>query len=335
MKILLIKLSALGDVIQTLPSLTLIKENYPQSIVDWVVDERNAEVLTGHPYLRKVVIFSKEIFKNPAKFVSFIRRLREQKYDLAIDYQGLFKSGMVIGLAKAKLKVGFENHRELSPLFYNVRLTAYDPEIHAVRRYLNLTFQAVRLLDPDFSSDIETIPEVVWPSLSPPQNLIEKPYIVFIPSARWETKWWIFDYWERLIELTLSTYPGLRIYITGGPKEETLKNWAKMIENKGEAVKSLVGTLSLKELVRLIKESQLVVTVDTGPMHLASALKIPTVALFGPTSPLRTGPWGGRFKVLKSPLDCSPCFKKKCRHWDCMKAILPEQVFQTMKEFLG
>ncbi|MBZ4681453.1 glycosyltransferase family 9 protein [Thermodesulfobacterium sp.] len=335
MKILLVKLSALGDVVQTLPCLTLIKQQYPLSIIDWVVDERNAEVLRGHPYLRKTIVFSKKDLKNPSKLKAFIRNLREETYDLAIDYQGLFKSGVVIGLAKAKFKVGFENHRELSPIFYNVKLPGYDPEVHAVKRYLNLTQQALQLICPDFGEKVETIPEAVLPGLFPPLDLVEKPYIVFIPSARWKTKWWIFSHWENLIELTLKAYPEIKIYITGGPKEEDLRKWAGLMEKKYREVKSLVGKMRLKELIGLIQKSKLVVTVDTGPMHIASALKVPTVALFGPTSPYRTGPWGGDFKILQSRLKCSPCFKKKCSQWDCMNSILPEEVFQAIKEKLG
>jgi len=336
-KILIVKLSALGDVVQTLPSLSLLKKVFPESKIDWVVDKRNAEILEKHPYLNKILVFSNNTFFSFKNLKKFLKDLRSEEYDVVIDYQGLLKSGIITGLSKAKYKIGFANHREGSPLFYNLKLPPYDKNLHAVKRYLFLTKKAIEILGkPKDLIYFEEIPEPIFSSeiLNKKLKFIKKPYIVFVPSARWETKWWPFSHWEKLIELCKDLAKNFDIFITGSSSEINLKSWAEEMEKKYPYIYSLVGKLSLKELIILIKDSKALVSVDTGPMHIAEALKKPVVALFGPTSPERTGPWAGDFKVIRSSLSCSPCFKKKCKKLKCMFEIKPEEVKNALEELL-
>jgi len=336
-KILIVKLSALGDVVQTLPSLSLLKKVFPKSKIDWVVDKRNAEILEKHPYINKILVFSNNTFFSLKNFKKFLKDLRSEEYDAVIDYQGLLKSGIIIGLSKAKYKIGFANHREGSPIFYNLKLPPYDKNLHAVKRYILLTKKVIEILGKAKELNyFEEIPEPIFSSEILNKNLkfIQRPYIVFVPSARWETKWWPFSNWERLIELCKDLAKKFDIFITGSLLETELKIWAEDMEKKYPYIYSLVGKLSLKELVTLIKDSNALVSVDTGPMHIASALKKPVIALFGPTSPDRTGPWAGDFKIIKSPLSCSPCFKKECKDLRCMFEIKPEEVKNALKGVL-
>jgi heptosyltransferase-1 len=334
-KILIVKLSALGDVVQTLPSLTLLKKSFPDSQIDWVVDKRNAEILEGHPYINKLLIFYKNDLFSFKNLKNFLKELREDEYDAVIDYQGLFKSGIITGFAKAKYKIGFSNHREGSPFFYNVKLPPYDKNLHAVKRYIFLTKKTIEKLGAQVFNN-EDIPKPIFSQeiYNGELNFIKKPYLVFIPSARWETKWWLYSHWERLIELCKELVKDFDIFITGSPSELKLKSWAEEMEKKFSYVYSLVGKLSLKELAILIRRSKAVVSVDTGPMHIASAFEKPTVALFGPTSEKRTGPWAGKFKILRSALPCSPCFKKKCKEWKCMSEIKPEEVKEVLDKLI-
>jgi len=336
-KILIVKLSALGDVVQTLPSLSLLKKIFPESKIDWVVDKRNAEILEKHPYLNKILVFSNNTLFSFKTFKKFLKNLRSEEYDVVIDYQGLLKSGIITGLSKAKYKIGFANHREGSPLFYNLKLPPYDKNIHAVKRYLLLTKKVIEILGKTENlSYFEEIPEPIFSPeiLNRKLGFIKKPYIVFVPSARWETKWWPFSHWEKLIELCKDLAKNFDIFITGSLLETKFKIWAENMEKKYPYIYSLVSKISLKELITLIKDSNALVSVDTGPMHIASAFKKPVIALFGPTSPERTGPWAGDFKVIKSPLFCSPCFKKKCKDLKCMFEIKPEEVKNALEELL-
>lgn len=334
MKILLVKLSALGDVVQTLPSLSYLKYNLPSAEIEWVVDERNAEILEGNPYLNKIWIVSKGFPLTFKKFIDFFKLIRKKSYDLVIDYQGLLKSGIVVGIVKGRFKLGFENHREGSWIFYNKKVPSYDPEMHAVRRYLLLTKFAIEMFQKEVLEDIHDIPDPFLPEKFPEKITLEFPYVVFIPSARWETKIWSFSNWERLAEYFIVFSKSLKVYVIGSGNETNLKVWAEGLERRYPNVKSLVGKLNLKELVYVLRRSLGVISVDTGPMHIASALKVPMVVLFGPTSSLRTGPWGKDYYVIEKKTSCSPCFKKKCRELRCMEEITPEEVWIRFKELL-
>ncbi len=338
MRLLIVKLSALGDIIQTLPSLTLIKTNFPDFQIDWVVDERNVEIIENHPYIDRLLIFSKKILFSIRKFKKFLEELRKCEYEAVIDYQGLLKSGIIVRFSKAKYKIGFSNYKEGSTLFYNILLPPYDLNLHATKRYLFLTKEVLKILNINKSFEISSkIPHSVFSKqiLETRLNFINRPYIVFIPSARWKTKWWPLSYWEALIDESKKIAKDFDILITGSSSELELKKWAKKMDEKYSYIYSLVGKLSLKELASLIKNSCAIVSVDTGPMHIASAFQKPIVALFGPTSPERTGPWDGKFKIIKSSSFCSPCFKKKCKEWKCMKEIKPEEVKKALYELLN
>lgn len=336
MKILIVKLSALGDVLQTLPAINLLKKIYPQTEIDWLVEKRNAELLINHPWINRVLLFNKDFFKKPKTFYDFVKDLRKTSYDVIIDFQGLLKSGILVFLAKGRYKMGFKNHREASPLFYNVKFPPYEPELHAVIRYLNLVIEVAKFLTcdvkiPEINSEI--LYEIPLPEEKPAFSL-KKPFILLIAGARWESKLLPFENWRRFLEMTEDLRKELSFYFVGGPSEKKLKIFSEEMEKIYQGVFSLVGKLSLKELVFLIRESEAVVSVDTGTMHLASLLNKPILALFGPTSPKRTGPWSEKFKVLKEFLPCSPCFNRTCKNPLCMLNLSPEKVKKELIELL-
>ena len=337
MKILIVKLSALGDVLQVLPALNLLKKIYPQAEIDWLVEERNAELLINHPWLKRVLLFNKEFFKKPKVFYNFVRELRKTSYEAILDFQGLLKSGIFVFLAKARYKMGFRNHREGSPLFYNVKFPPYDPNLHAVKRYLDLVIKSAKFLTqdvsiPEFNSKI--LYEIPLPERKPPFSP-SKPFILLIAGARWETKLWPFENWKSFLEIAGDLRKKITFYFIGAPTEKELKAFAEEAEKNYQGVFSLVGKLSLKELVFLMKEAEVVLSVDTGTMHLASLLNKPILALFGPTSPERTGPWSELSIVLRESLACSPCFKRTCKNPLCMKNLSPERVKRELIHLLG
>ncbi len=344
LKILIIKLSAFGDVIQTIPSLTLLKNFLPWAEIHWAIDKRNLPLIENHPFIKKVLPFSNAYFKNPILFWNFRKELAKERYFALLDYQGLFKSGIITFFAKAKWKAGFKNPREPVSFFYNFKYKI-SFENHAVKRYLYLTktFLEEILRIPVKEKDLE---KALKESFLPVKTFQEKkfnlifPYVVIIPEARWESKLWPLFYWESLIESILKEYPFLTVYLLGSHYNRVLKDWSlRMQERFKNKVFSLVGETALEEVPFIIKRAKAVITVDTGPMHLASLLEVPTVALFGPTDPLRTGPWKGNFKVIRSGLSCSPCFKKRCVFKEgaalCLEKILPQEVFLTLKSLLN
>ncbi|MFN3568053.1 MAG: lipopolysaccharide heptosyltransferase II [Caldimicrobium sp.] len=336
MKLLIVKLSALGDVIQTLPALSYLKKVLPSAQIDWVVEEKNAQLLKEHPYLSRVILFNKSYLKHIYQLRKFLLELREVEYTAVIDFQGLLKSALITFFTKNLYSIGFSNSKEGSSLFYKVKFAPYDRELHAVKRYLLLAQKSYFFLLEGKEvqpKEIEIIREVPLSEERPFNFEAKKPYFILIPSARWKTKLWPPSYWENFIGLTKTLRKDFDFYFVGD-KKEPFKSFAENLSEKYEGVYSFVGKTNLKELLYLIKRSEIVITVDTGPMHLASLLNKPIIALFGPTSPQRTGPWSEKYIVLKSNLPCQPCFKKNCAHTQCMYLLKPETLYTTLQDFL-
>ncbi|MFN4197271.1 MAG: glycosyltransferase family 9 protein [Caldimicrobium sp.] len=337
MKLLIVKLSALGDVIQTLPALAYLKKVLPSAQIDWVVEERNSQLLQDHPYLSKLILFNKSYLKNIYQLKKFFLELRRDEYTAVIDFQGLLKSALITFFTKKLYSIGFSNSKEGSHFFYKVKFAPYDKELHAVKRYLLLAQKSYFFLlegkevQPD---EIDIIRDVPIPEEKPQYFETKKPYFILIPSARWETKLWPLHYWENFINLSKALRKDFNFYFVGG-NQEPFKTFAESLSEKYEGVYSLIGKTNLKELVYLMKRCEIVITVDTGPMHLASLLNKPIIVLFGPTSPQRTGPWSDAYIVLKADLPCQPCFKKNCAITQCMLLLKPETLYNTLQTFLS
>ncbi|WP_022853982.1 lipopolysaccharide heptosyltransferase I [Thermodesulfatator atlanticus] len=327
MKVLIIKLSSLGDVIHSLPVLSVLKGAGAE--VDWVVEEENEALLRGHPYLSRLIVWPRKRLLKRLKARDFaairetyslVREIRAKTYDVVIDLQGLLKSGVVAGLSRARYKIGFANHREASTFFYNVKLAPYSPDEHAVRRYLStLNILGLETNHIDF----------VFPPFPPFKGLAQKfalpeKFAVLIPCTRWQTKHWTISGWQELS--LLLTQKGLAPVFVGSAAD---KSYVAKILAKGEGL-SLCGKTSLLELASIISQATLVVSVDTGPMHLAAALNKPVVALFGPTAPWRTGPLGERHRVIQKKLPCVPCFQRTCDTTRCMQEIAAEEIIEAL-----
>jgi lipopolysaccharide heptosyltransferase I len=340
MKILFIKLSAIGDVVQTLPALEAIKKLYPDSEITWVVEEAAAGILEGHPFIDRLLVSRRKAWlktlRNPftalrglGDILRFIRELRSTRYDIAIDFQGLFKSAMLIGLARAKRKIGFEGTRELSYLFLNERLPAYDIEKHALLRYLDVAlYLGARNPSPACTLPIErevlAISNKVKAMTS--QN---RPLIAVNPVARWSTKLWPERKFAELADRLVKEKNAVVIF-TGSPDDRAVND--RIISMMSETAENWAGETTLKELAALASLTDLFITTDTGPMHLAAAAGAKVLALFGPTAPWRTGPYGSSHIIVRTGISCSPCFQRSCKIGvRCMEEITVEEVMAQIK----
>ncbi|UCE83958.1 MAG: lipopolysaccharide heptosyltransferase II [Deltaproteobacteria bacterium] len=346
MNILIVKLSALGDVVQTIPTFEALRKQYPTAHIVWLVEEEAADLLTHYPGLDEVLVcgrrsWLKELrkpFSWPAVFLDvfrFGRRLRQRYYDVIIDLQGLLKSAIWVGLARGDRKIGFDRTREASWRVLNERLPAYDPDRHALERYLDVArylgaeVDSVRVQDPwtpaeelQFQRRLERITENS-----------EGPLVACHPISKWQSKLWPEEYFS---QLTADMIARLRakVVFTGGPEDS--QAIARIISKAGSrGLFNWAGTTNLRELAFLYRHAAVVVSTDSGPMHLAAAVGTPVVALFGPTAPWRTGPYGEVHRVLRVDRDCSPCFQKTCDTVDCMAEIKVEDVFQIVSEQLN
>ncbi len=339
MKILLIKLSAIGDVVQTLPALEAIKKLYPAGEITWIVEEAAADILDTHPLIDKVLVSRRKawtaMLKNPRTFMRglrgiarFFSELRGTRYDIAIDFQGLLKSGILIGLSHANRKIGFDRTRELSYLFLDERLPAYDIDKHALERYLDVA----RYLGAHDPVPTCTLP--IEHELSRMRQRtavikeVGKPLVVINPVARWKTKLWRESNFVELAD-RLVLEKNAAVIFTGSDADRDVNR--RIVSRMKQPAENWAGETSLKELAALAALSDLFITTDTGPMHLAAAAGAKVLALFGPTAPWRTGPYGKSQITVRTGIECSPCFKRKCEdNVRCMEGISVEAVMRQL-----
>ena len=327
MRILIIKLSSLGDIIHTLPSLSILREAFPNAHIDWVTEELGASLLSGHPYIDNVIIYKRYIWPSYFKrgmwlrlideVRAFLKDLRRQ-YDIVLDFQGLLKSGIITALAKGKREIGFKG-KEFNYLFLKEKVPVNYNE-HAVIRYLRLIeYLGIPIKKIEFPLPYN---HKKWG--------IPKPFVVISPLARWESKLWFKERWIALTKELEKI--GYKVVFIGSMKDE---DYIGDICRDIPSAINLSGKTSLKELACLYREATLTISVDTGPMHLAAAVGTPVIALFGPTDPNRTGPFGGGHRVIYHGLPCQPCLKRYCPTRLCLKAIEVEEVVSAVKEILG
>jgi len=340
MNILIVKLSAVGDVVHTLPSLAALRKLYPDAHITWVIEEAAADLVTGHPSLDRVLVSRRKSWAkslgSPRRALravdevrSFLRTLRDRPYDLVIDFHGLFKSSVVVWLSRGKRKLGYASLQELSGLFVNERIPE-DLNKHAVDRYLDFPRHLGALIkeaefvlpkNPPAEEKIETLMRM--------HDLQEKNFIAVSPVAYWETKLWENENFAHLADMIRKKL-GMKVVFTGAEKN-VLEKITNLMES--DAV-NLGGQTTLPELACLYARAKMLITTDSGPMHLAAAVQTPVVALFGPTDPRRTGPYGRGHTVIRTDIPCSPCFLKKCSTKTCMKDIDPLQVFAAVAKKL-
>ena len=341
MNILLVKLSALGDVIHTLPSLAALRRLYPRAHITWVVEEEAADLLMGHPDLDAVLVSGrKRWFRDLcrgrvrpllAEGPAFVRALRSRSYDLVIDFHGLFKSAVIVGLSAGKRRLGYDSLQELSGLV----LTETIPERldkHAVDRYLDLVCHlGAPRPEPVFPLPSLSEQDARMARLLREQGIDpDGPFVAISPQALWPTKGWPGERFSLLADRIAGDL-GVPVVFTGTADAAM----PAAPQRAGAAVANLAGKTGLRDLACVLKRSSLLVTPDSGPMHLAAAVGTPTVALFGPTNPARTGPYGNAHVVLRRALACSPCYRKTCKTRECLDAIPVEEVFAAVEERLA
>jgi len=344
MNILIVKLSAIGDVAHALVFLEAVRKGFPDAVIDWVVEEEASPILFGHPALNRIIVSPRKSWqkalKNPASqppvlpgMLHFLNELRSSHYDMVIDLQGLFRSGVLVGLSRGKKKIGMTGSREGARLFLNERPVPVDYEQHAIERYLRVA-EHIGCGDrgregriPFTQSDRELIDGILER-----RGLQDRAFVAMNPMAKWPTKLWEPDRFAALAT-RIREELGREVVFTGSLSDRPVIG--RIMDMMPGPCLNLAGVISLKELACLYARCRLLVTTDTGPMHIAAAMKCPVVALFGPTAPWRTGPYGKGHQIIRSGADCSPCFKKRCGHMACMKGIGVEQVFAAVKRALG
>jgi heptosyltransferase-1 len=314
-KILIIKPSSLGDVVHALPVLRLLRRAHPEARIDWWLAPGLFPLLQDDPDLDNRIPFHK---RDPYNWLTTLLEVRATRYDLVIDLQGLARSGAMCWLAGGGHSIGLDLNREGARGFYDETVPRPARNAHAVEWYL----EVARRLGIPITDDFEWLPRREGEHPAPDTRRI-----ALIPGARWNNKRWPAPSFRHLIRILHARQPDLRFSIHGDAGDRPLAR--QIAEGQTETVSDKTGTTSLPELVEQLRDAALVVTNDTGPMHIAAALGRPVVALFGPTDHRQTGPYGTDTDVLRIELPCAPCFKSRCR-WSvdrqCLNDLAPETV---------
>lgn len=338
MKILLVKTSSMGDVIHALPAIVDAQKAKPDLVIDWLVEERYAIIPQWLPQIRRVIpVAFRRWRKNPLNFLfnkefrRFWKMLRAEKYDLIIDGQGLLKSALMARMAKGPIH-GFDKNssrEKISALFYKTA-SNIPYKSHAVYRLRKLFSEALNYPMPENSANFGLNAEQIFPNL-PLHNSI-----VLLPGTTWENKHWPESYWQQLIRLLQAQQFAIKI-IWGTPKE---KERAERLQQELENVE-IAPNLNIEGVAKLIGGAKAVIAVDTGFMHLANALDIPLIAIFGPTSPGYSGPQGERQSILTPDFPCAPCLKRSCDYRGeksvfpaCFSTISPASVWDKLMSLI-
>ena len=320
-KILIVKPSSLGDVVHSLPFLNAMHSCFPGAAVHWVIAEGLEGLLDGHPMVSRCIVIRKDLWKKISRAGSTLKEIRElyrdlraERYDLAVDLQGLLRSGLITMATHAPVRIGFAEAREGSRFFYTTKVKG-GKGIHAVDRYMKVAAE--------LGCDER---EILFPFPSSRGNVgmkrmghASEQYAVLVPGARWKTKIWPAENFGRVA----AALP-VRSFVIGSGGERGIAE--RVVAASAGKAFSLAGETDLPGLIELMRRARVVITNDSGPMHIAAALNVPVIAIFGPTSPVLTGPYGRGHVVLQSHEPCSPCFKRECGDMKCMRDITPKTV---------
>ncbi|MBI3881508.1 MAG: lipopolysaccharide heptosyltransferase II [Verrucomicrobia bacterium] len=336
MKILILKPSSLGDVVQALPVLRLAKRRWPAAEIFWWIDEGIADLLRGDPDLAGLFLFRRKRWGKPwhwPEMIASIREMRAHRFDLVLDLQGLLRSGGFAWLAGGARTIGVDDLREGARAFYDAAVARPGRLSHAVDWYLAVARAAGIPTDAAF----EWLPErpVVEEVMAEKWSIGAHRWVILNPGARWLNKRWPAEHFAAAVCLLAREFPNVRFAILGGREDAPLAE--QIAATLPERCLNLAGQTSLMEMVEWIRLAEVVVTNDTGPMHVAAALRKPLVGLFGPTEPRRTGPYGQLANCLQLSLPCVPCMKGSCAYEkprECLRAITPAVVAQRVAAML-
>jgi lipopolysaccharide heptosyltransferase II len=335
-KVLILKPSSLGDVIQALPVLRLLKKRFPAGNFYWWIESGLAPLLEGDPDLTGIIRFERRHWarpKNWAKLWRDVRWVRAQNFDWVIDLQCLARSATFAWLANGQLTIGLDEPREGARGFYDIAVRRNSFTTHAIDWYLAVVERLGLPVHWDFDW-LPVRPQAAesirrrWPTET-------ARWIILQPGARWLNKRWPVESFAQIVQ-QFPAEENLRFAILGGKEDRELGS--KIAAAEPQRCLDLTGQVSLPEMIEWIRLSELMITNDTGPMHVAAAMGKPVVALFGPTEPRRTGPYLQLDHVVQNPLPCVPCLRPRCHYskpMECLRGLPASLVLTRAKAQFG
>lgn len=346
--ILIVRLGALGDIIHTLPAVYAIRKKYPEIRIDWIAEARSSEILKNCTFIDSIIEIDTKKWRkniyNPSLTLSTVKEIsniigimKKRKYHIAIDFQGLIKSGLIAFLSGAKTSAGFdrEHLREpLSRIFITNHFSPEKKDVHIIEKNFSLLKSigieskvlpfknGLRLLG------AEDIKEQTLKKYK--LNEIQGQTVGIYPGGGWQTKLWESGKYASLIQ-KIQRIKGINVVLIAGKGED--KIISEIIEKLDSKPLCITGT-SIKELSAILSFVDIIIGPDTGPLHLAAILGTSAVGIFGPSSPLRNGPYWGKHKIVHKAFPCSNCYKRDCSDLRCLKELTVQSVYDAFNELL-
>lgn len=292
--ILIIKMSSLGDIIHALPSLYALRKKYPNARITWAVHPAFAGILPGKPWIDEIFLVDRKKIKNISYLLAVRKELHKRHFDLVIDLQMIAKSALISFLSGGKAHIGYQDAREGSflvskPIAGSHKHDHIIEQLLDVMRYLGCSTSAIEFPMKNYEKEMESVKKLLQDAD------VHTPFVILVPGTRGERKKWPIPYWGELAK-SLAEHK-IDTLICGAPNEMAMGEQIMGIAQSGH-VKNLMGKTSLMELAALESLAAVHVSCDTGPLHIANAVHTPIVALFGPTLPDRSGPYGNPQSIV-------------------------------------
>jgi lipopolysaccharide heptosyltransferase I len=329
-RVCIIKPSSMGDVIHAMPILSALRGRWPSAHLAWVVNRPFTDLLDGHRHLDELIVYDRGRRgldgAGIGGMAGLLHRLSRSRFDLTIDLQGLLRSALMVAAARARIRVGMADAREGSRWFYTHRIDAPRLGLHAVDRVLRVARAfGAEVVEPHFHLPI---PDEARRWAAEVVEGLPRPRIILNPGAQWSTKRWPPVHFAEIGRLAAERY-GAGLMLVGAQGDRPLAD-ALIGHLAPIPILDLCGRTRLPELAALALESDLVLSNDTGPLHLAAAAGARVLGIYTCTSPELTGPYGPRAATVRTGVWCAASFRKTCRRLDCMAELRPEQVWTAV-----
>ncbi|MFT5050523.1 MAG: lipopolysaccharide heptosyltransferase II [Chlamydiales bacterium] len=316
--ICIVKLGAIGDVVNSLPFVCRLRAGFPAARITWAIAPLAHQLVSGHDAVDEFLVID---VKCRSTLLGKARELRRARFDLVIDLQRILKSGLITRVTGAPRRLGFDRARckELSWLLTNDRIPPRSDPGVTVEQYLEFADHlGLPQCEPEWR-----LPRDDWAG--------DAPRVCLNIGASKPANQWPVAHWAELAQGLAQDIPASRIALTGGPQDRALAD--EILRDGPHGMLDTVGMLSLRESAGLIAASSVFVGGDTGPMHMAVAVGTPLVALFGAADPERTGPFRSPQSVIYEPAECSPCRQRSCTvaGHPCMTGIGPQRVLEAVR----
>lgn len=320
---LIIRTSSLGDILHTLPAFAALRKKRPEARIAWAVEQKGKEILDLVPGLDEIIIVGTPGWRKNIR----------KKNQVALDFQGLIKSGFIAFLSLSGKRLGYhrQNLKEpLASIFYTDQLEEISEADHVIAKNLKLlTLVGINEEKYEFPLAVpEAIRNAVKEKIGRLEDRSDRKLVLFNVGAAWPTKRWFSENWIAVLK-DLASEPIFPLLLWGSPEEEAI---AQRIHR--ETGIPLAPFLSVKEIMALLKDTSLLVSGDTFAMQAACALDVPVVGIFGPTNPKRNGPFLSRDKIAYHEMSCSRCYRRSCDSLECLKLIKPEEITPLIRQSL-